>query len=195
MAGIDEAGRVPLAGPVVAAAAVFDPDMEIGGIDDSKKLSEKHREELFPIIMERALDVGVGIARREEIDRLNILVATRLAMRRAIGRLKREPDCLLIDGMNLPGVEIFQRAIVKGDAQCRCIAGASIVAKVVRDRIMRVFDTRYPGYGFSRNKGYPTREHVSAIRKLGVVPIHRRSYGPVRSAIEHRLRGRERKGP
>jgi ribonuclease HII len=183
IAGIDEAGRGPLAGPVVAAAAVFDPGEDIPGIDDSKKLTESHREALFDIVMERALDVGIGISREGEIDRFNILCATRLAMRRAITHLRREPDCLLIDGMDLPGVDIVQRAVVGGDALVRCIAGASIIAKVTRDRIMRAFDARYPGYGLSRNKGYPTPEHLSALRRLGIIPIHRRTFGPVKVLI------------
>jgi len=185
IAGIDEAGRGPLAGPVLAAAAVFDPSDSIEGIDDSKKLAEKRREELFEVIMERALDIGVGISWQEEIDEINILAATRLAMQRAIRDLKSEPDCLLIDGLFLPDVRIFQDAIVGGDAKCRCIAGASIVAKVVRDRIMRALDSRYPGYGFSRNKGYPTQEHLKAIRELGILPIHRKSFAPVRRVIEN----------
>ncbi len=184
IAGIDEAGRGPLAGPVVAAATVFDPSEIIEGIDDSKKLSEKRREELFEVILDRALDVGIGISRQGEIDEYNILEATRLAMRRAVMNLRESPDCLLVDGIPLPGIDIVQEAIVGGDARCRCIAGASIVAKVVRDRIMRAFDQKFPGYGFARNKGYPTREHLEAIQELGVLPIHRRTFAPVRRAIE-----------
>jgi ribonuclease HII len=188
VAGVDEAGRGPLAGPVVAAAAVFHPDVLIEGIDDSKRVPERRREALFSEIMARALDVGVGIARPGEIDEINILEATRRAMARAIGRLRSTPDLLLVDGMRIPGVDIRQEAIVGGDARCRCIAGASIVAKVIRDRIMRAFDRRYPGYGFSRNKGYPTREHIAAIARLGVLPIHRTTYGPVRRLVEQRSR-------
>jgi len=195
VAGADEAGRGPLAGPVVAAAAVFHPYDQIDGVDDSKKLTEKRRESVFNLIMERALDVGVGIARQDEIDAINILRATKLAMRRAVGNLRKEPDCLLIDALLLPEIDVFQKAIVGGDARCRCIAGASIVAKVIRDRIMRAFDVRYPGYGFSRNKGYPTREHLAAIKKLGIVPIHRRSYAPVREVIESGLRVEKSAGP
>ncbi len=184
VAGTDEAGRGPLAGPVVAAATVFDPSDRIEGIDDSKRLTERQRESVFGLIMERALDVGVGIARQDEIDAINILRATRLAMRRAVGHLRSKPDCLLIDGMRLPEIGIFQQAVVGGDARCRCIAGASIVAKVIRDRIMRAFDVKYPGYGFSRNKGYPTREHLEALERLGILPIHRKSFAPVRRIIE-----------
>ncbi len=187
IAGIDEAGRGPLAGPVVAAAAVFDPAEIIEGIDDSKRLSEKRREAIFDVILERALDFGVGISRQDEIDEYNILEATRMAMRRAVMNLRRSPDCLLIDGMPLPGIDIFQEAIVGGDARCRCIAGASIIAKVVRDRIMRDFDQKFPGYGFARNKGYPTREHLEAIQELGVLPIHRQTFAPVRRAIEETI--------
>jgi ribonuclease HII len=185
IAGLDEAGRGPLAGPVLAAAAVFDPFDLIEGIDDSKKLAEKRREELFEVIMERALDIGVGISWQEEIDEINILAATRLAMQRAIRNLKSKPDCLLIDGLFLHDVQTFQDAIQGGDSKCRCIAGASIVAKVVRDRIMRAFDSMYPGYGFSKNKGYPTQEHLKAIGELGILPIHRKSYAPVRRVIEN----------
>ena len=132
VAGVDEAGRGPLAGPVVAAAAVFDPGVLIAGIDDSKKVSERRREALFPVIMARALDVGIGIARPREIDEVNILEATRRAMTRAVARLRRRPDLLLVDGMEIPGIGIPQEGIVGGDGRCRCIAGASIVAKVTR---------------------------------------------------------------
>ncbi len=185
IAGVDEAGRGPLAGPVAAAAVVFDPFDHIEGIKDSKKLSEKKREELFEVIMERALDVGIGISRQWEIDEMNILDATLLAMRRAVSNLKKKPDCLLIDGTSTLDIGISQYAVVGGDASCRCIAGASIVAKVTRDRIMRAFDAMYPEYGFSRNKGYPTPEHLAAISRLGVLPIHRKSYKPVRRLVEN----------
>jgi ribonuclease HII len=185
IAGIDEAGRGPLAGPVAAAAVVFDSCDHIEGIKDSKKLSERQRENLFVIIFERALDVGVGISRQWEIDKMNILGATRLAMLRAVSNLRKEPDCLLIDGTSTLDIGISQYTVVGGDDSCRCIAGASIIAKVIRDRIMRAFDIRYPGYGFSRNKGYPTPEHLAAINKLGILPIHRKSFAPVRRVIEN----------
>jgi ribonuclease HII len=171
---------------VVAAVAVFHPDRLIGGIDDSKKVPERRREELLPIILEGAVDFGIGLSRQDEIDAINILQATRLAMLRAIAHLRNPPDCLLVDGMSLPDIGIHQDAVIRGDGRCRCIAGASIVAKVIRDRIMRAFDLRYPGYGFSRNKGYPTREHLTAIERLGILPIHRKSYAPVRRYIEER---------
>lgn len=189
VAGVDEAGRGPLAGPVVAAAAVFDPEILIAGIDDSKKVPERRREALFSEIMAHALDVGVAIARPREIDEVNILEATRRAMTRAVARLRHAPDLLLVDGTGIPGIAIPQEAIIGGDARCRCIAGASIVAKVTRDRIMRAFDRHFPGYGFSRNKGYPTREHIDAIARLGILPIHRMSYAPVRRHMEEHGRG------
>ena len=195
IAGVDEAGRGPLAGPVVAAAAVFDPDEAIEGIDDSKRLSEKRREELFEVITERALDIGVGISRHREIDETDILRATCLAMKRAIANLRVKPDCLLIDGRTRVDVDLYQVTIVDGDATCRCIAGASIVAKVIRDRIMRAFDGIYPGYGFWNNKGYPTPEHLAALEKLGVVPIHRKSFAPVRRVLEIHSDGECSAGP
>jgi ribonuclease HII len=185
--GIDEAGRGPLAGPVVAAAVVLDPRglPELAGVRDSKELSAKARERLFPRIKACAQGVGVGWALSGEIDEMNILNATLLAMRRAVGRLappERAGAWALVDGnQKVPGLGLPQRAVVDGDALSLSIASASIVAKVVRDRWMAVLDRRHPGYGFGRHKGYGTAAHLEALRRLGPCPEHRRSFGPVAS--------------
>lgn len=176
MAGIDEAGRGPLAGPVVAAAVVFPRACATPGVKDSKLLSNTQREILFSEIMETALAVGVGVMSHEVIDRINILQATFLAMHEAVRQLGIRPHYLLVDGNRFLGTGIPFQTIVRGDAQCTSIAAASIVAKVTRDRMMVEFDTHFPGYGFARHKGYPTREHCAAIRRLGYSPIHRRSF-------------------
>jgi len=173
-AGIDEAGRGPLCGPVVAACVIMPPEPLIGGINDSKKCSEARREALYAQIVEHAIFCGVGEASVEEIDRLNILHATLLAMRRAA---QGAPcDLFLVDGNRAPELPGEVRALVGGDARCYSIAAASIVAKVARDRAMRALDGRYPGYGIARHKGYGTAEHVAAIRALGPSPIHRRGF-------------------
>ena len=177
--GIDEAGRGPLAGPVVAGAVVFASDCDILYINDSKKLSAKKREELYDEIMEKALAVGVGIVDAKRIDEINILQATYEAMRMAIGKLGDygvEPDVLLNDAVTIPGVEIPQVPIIKGDAKSFSIGAASIIAKVTRDRMMVAYDERYPEYGFAGHKGYGTKEHYEALRTYGVTPIHRRSF-------------------
>ena len=174
VAGMDEAGRGPLVGPVVAACAVMKPDSALLWVDDSKKLSEKRRELLYDEIRAVALQWAVGMASAEEIDRLNILNATKLAMRRAAEQISA--DIWLIDavkGLGLPGREV---PIIKGDASSYAIAAASILAKVTRDRLLRDLDERYPGYGFLRNKGYGTAEHIAALRELGPCPEHRRSF-------------------
>ncbi len=176
VAGVDEAGRGPLAGPVVAAAVIFPQDIFIAGINDSKKLSSSRREELLEIIQRKALSFAVGIVDEKEIDRINILRATFKAMRMAIGSLSIHPEHLLIDGGPLPEKIYPQTAIVKGDQKSFSIAAASIVAKVVRDRMMVKYDKEYPQYGFARHKGYGTKEHVNAIRKYGPCEIHRRSF-------------------
>lgn len=174
-AGIDEAGRGPLAGPVVAACVVFPPAAAIiDFIDDSKKLSEKRREEIFGEICRRAEFVSVGQVEAEEIDRINILEATRLAMRRAA--LGAPAPLFLIDAVKDLGLEGSERPIIHGDAVSYSIAAASIIAKVTRDRQLRALDARYPGYGFARHKGYGTAEHMQAIRELGMCPEHRRSF-------------------
>lgn len=176
MAGVDEAGRGCLAGPVVAAAVILDESRPIRGLRDSKALSEKKRNELFQEIQEKALACSVGMTGAEEIDRINILRAALLAMEEAVLALRKKPDCVLIDGNAKTSLPTEQRTIVKGDSKCASIAAASIVAKVTRDRIMTEMEREYPGYGFSRHKGYPTKEHLGALRNLGPCPIHRKSF-------------------
>ncbi len=178
VAGVDEAGRGPLAGPVLAAAVVFAPGVGIRGVDDSKKLNAAKRESLFEIIRTKALAIGIGAASTKEVDRLNILRATHLAMRRAVMRLPFEPQHIIVDG--LPVYELGDRhtAVVDGDAKVHAIACASIVAKVVRDRAMHMLSVRYPGYGWDHNAGYGTLEHRTAIGDLGLTPHHRRSFEP-----------------
>ncbi len=177
VAGVDEAGRGPLAGPVVAAAVVFgeDPPM-IHGVDDSKKVAEGKRRDLAEQIRLAAKGVGVGIATHQEVDALNILKATHLAMKRAVDNLGIVPDFLLIDGNSYSDTSFPFATIVGGDARCYSIAAASIIAKVERDTMMEDFDREYPNYGFARNKGYGTKEHLKAIRLYGLTPIHRRSF-------------------
>ena len=176
VAGIDEAGRGPLAGPVVASAVVFPKEILLDGINDSKKLSEKKREELFEQIFENAISVGVGIVSHEEIDALNILNATFEAMKRAVKKLSVQPQHLLIDGNRFSESEIPFTTIVKGDAKCFSIAAASIIAKVTRDKIMKELHQQFPHYGFAKHKGYPTKSHVEAIQKFGLSEFHRRSF-------------------
>jgi len=175
-AGIDEAGRGPLAGPVVAAACVLREDVPIYGLDDSKKLSEKRREELFEEILVKAECYAVARVENDVIDDINILEATKRAMRTCVESLSRRPDLLLIDAVNLKGTGIPVQAIIKGDAKSNSIAAASILAKVTRDRIMRQYDSVYPGYGFSQHKGYGTKQHYEAIEELSVCPIHRLTF-------------------
>jgi ribonuclease HII len=180
VAGIDEAGRGPLAGPVVAAAVILPETFDLPGLTDSKQLSEKARERLYPLIRTQALAVGIGVARPEEIDRINILQATLLGMQRAVGRLNVPPDFLLIDG-NVPvPLGVPQQTLVKGDARSLSIAAASVVAKVVRDRIMCSLDRLHPGYGLAGHKGYGSAAHREAIARLGPSPCHRRTFGGVR---------------
>ena len=177
IAGVDEAGRGPLAGPVVAAAVILYPGAEILGINDSKKLGEKKRESLYPEIIEKSMAVGVGIVSAARIDEINILQATYEAMRKAVGTLCFRPDVLLVDAVTIPGLEgIRQVPIIKGDAKSLSIGAASIIAKVTRDRIMREMDTIYPEYGFAGHKGYGTAAHVEALKAYGPCPIHRRSF-------------------
>ncbi len=174
--GIDEVGRGPLAGPVVAGAVILPKDCDILYINDSKKLSEKKREELYDIIMEQAVAVGIGCSTPERIDEINILQATYEAMREAISKLEPEPDLLLNDAVTIPQVKIRQVPIIKGDAKSISIGAASIVAKVTRDRLMVQYDEIYPEYGFASHKGYGAQAHVDALRKYGPCPIHRRSF-------------------
>ncbi len=179
VAGIDEAGRGPLAGPVVAAAVLFAPEAALlPGINDSKKLSAARREALYAQIMAAALSVGVGAASPAEIDSLNILQATYLAMERAVARLEPPAEFLLVDGTGVPRCGAPARAIVKGDNLSMSIAAASIIAKVTRDQIMNELHLSHPQYGFARHKGYPTAAHIDAIRRYGLSPVHRRSFHP-----------------
>ena len=182
IAGIDEAGRGPLAGPVVAAAVILPKDRPILYVNDSKQLSEKKREELYPVILREAVAVGVGMAGPERIDEINILQATYEAMRAAVASLQGPdgtsfaPDLLLNDAVRIPELPMRQIPIIKGDAKSCSIAAASIIAKVTRDRIMREFDTVYPAYGFAKHKGYGSQEHIEALREYGPCPIHRRTF-------------------
>ena len=174
--GIDEAGRGPLAGPVAAGAVILPKDCQILYLNDSKKLSEKRREELFLEIKEKALAWSVGIATPQRIDEINILQATYEAMRQAIDGLGITPDMLLVDAVTIPNVSIRQTGIIKGDAKSVSIAAASIVAKVTRDRMMKEYDIIYPGYDFAKNKGYGTKAHIEGIKKQGICDIHRRTF-------------------
>jgi len=183
IAGVDEVGRGPLAGAVVAAAVILDPNNPIEGLADSKKLTEKRREKLFPLIQERALAWCVAHASEAEIDELNILQASLLAMRRAVLGLQIKPERVLVDGNRCPDLPYPSEAIIKGDSLVPAISAASILAKVVRDREMVVFDETYPDYGFAKHKGYPTAQHLQALNALGITPIHRRSFGPVKKLI------------
>ena len=181
IAGVDEAGRGPLAGPVVAAAVMLDELQPIKGLADSKLLSPRRRERLYDEIRAKALCCCVAEASAQEIDRLNILQATLLAMRRAVAGLRLRPHCVLIDGNRLPVLDVPAHAIVKGDAKVQAIAAASILAKVHRDRLCVDLHQRYPQYGFDAHKGYPTAEHLRALQAHGPCDQHRRSFGPVRS--------------
>lgn len=184
VAGIDEAGRGPLAGPLVAAAVILDPARPIVGLADSKALSAARREALAAEIRERALAWAVGRCEPAEIDRLNILQATLLAMQRAVAGLAIAPEHALFDGNRCPVLACSAEAIVKGDAKVPAIGAASILAKVTRDAELVSLDARYPGYGLAGHKGYPTAEHLEALRRLGPSPCHRLSFGPVRAALE-----------
>ncbi len=183
LAGVDEVGRGPLVGAVVAAAVILDPARPIPGLADSKALSARRREALDLEIRERALAFAVAEASAAEVDELNIFHATHLAMRRAIDALAPAAEYLLVDGNRLPGHHVPGQAVVKGDARHPAIAAASILAKVTRDAQMRSLDARHPDYGFARHKGYPTREHLAALERLGALPEHRRSFGPVRRQL------------
>lgn len=182
-AGVDEAGRGPLAGPVVAAAVILDPARPVAGLADSKKLSPARREALAAQLQARALTWALGRAEVEEIDRLNILQASLLAMARAVAGLTVPPTLVLVDGTHTPAVACEARAIVRGDATVAEISAASILAKVARDQEMRELDVRYPGYGFAVHKGYPTGDHLRALHELGASAVHRKSFGPVREVI------------
>ena len=174
--GVDEAGRGPLAGPVVAGAVILPPDCTILYINDSKKLSAKKREVLYPVIMEQAVAAGIGMATPQRIDEINILQATYEAMREAIHNLGVQPDILLNDAVTIPGISIRQIPIVKGDAKSISIGAASIIAKVTRDRLMEEYDSILPEYGFASKKGYGTKAHIEALKAYGPTPIHRKSF-------------------
>jgi ribonuclease HII len=184
VAGVDEAGRGPLAGPVVAAAVILDELKPVRGLADSKVLSPAKRERLFDEIRAKALCCSIALASVEEIDRLNILQATMLAMRRAVDGLRLPPRQVLVDGNRLPVLPMPALAVVGGDARVQAISAASILAKVHRDRLCAALDLEHPQYGFATHKGYPTREHLQALRQHGACVAHRRSYAPVRAVIE-----------
>jgi ribonuclease HII len=181
--GVDEVGRGPIAGPVVAAAVILDPNHPIEGLNDSKKLSEKKRDLLAPIIKEHALAWALGRAEVDEIDEINILQASLLAMKRAVEALAIQPSHALVDGNKAPDLACTVTTIIKGDEKEPAIAAASILAKVSRDQEMVEFEAVYPGYGLAKHKGYPTKQHLQALDDLGITPIHRRSFGPVKKKI------------
>ncbi|CAM3959096.1 ribonuclease HII [Catellicoccus marimammalium] len=183
IAGIDEVGRGPLAGPVVAAAVILPEDCTIEELNDSKQLSEKKREELFLAIQKEAIGIGVGICSPEEIDEYNIYEATKIAMQRAIAQLKEQPDCLLLDAMELP-LEIPQQSLIKGDAKSISIAAASIVAKCIRDGQMKEYAKEYPYYDFEHNMGYGTKNHLKGLENHGICDLHRKSFEPIKSMVE-----------
>ena len=183
VAGVDEVGRGPLAGDVVAAAVILDPKRPVPGLDDSKKLSEAQRERLFDLIMDFALCYALGRASAAEIDAINILQASLLAMSRAASALTTQPGFIYVDGLYCPRWDYPSTAVVKGDSKVDCIAAASILAKVTRDREMHTLEARYPGYGFAQHKGYPTAVHLQALATLGPCAEHRRSYKPVQLAM------------
>ena len=174
--GVDEAGRGPLAGPVCAAAVILPPDIQIEGLNDSKKLTDKKRRALYDVITEQAVSYGIAFADEQEIDEINILQATFLAMRRAFEKLTVTPDIALIDGNRAPGLSCRERTVVHGDALSASVAAASILAKVTRDRLMEEYDAQYPQYGFAVHKGYGTQRHYAALREFGACPIHRQSF-------------------
>ena len=176
VAGLDEVGRGPLAGPVVVAIFIITPQFRLDGLNDSKQLTLNQRDRFYQILTSGDWEYGTGIVAPVEIDRLNIYQASRVAMRQALGNLKLPPDFLLVDAVTVPDTEIKQRAIIHGDALSVAIAAASVIAKFTRDQIMTDYDAVYPGYGFAKHKGYPTKEHYQALSELGPTPIHRRSF-------------------
>ena len=183
-AGVDEAGRGPLAGPVVVAAVILDPSHEIAGLDDSKRLSVKRRESLFPQICEYAIAWAVEAVMPDEIDKLNILQATLRGMERAVAGLRPSPELALVDGNRAPALQCSVRTIIEGDRKVAAISAASILAKVSRDRMMTELHQEYPQYGFAQHKGYPTPDHLKRLKQLGPCPAHRRSFAPVRRALQ-----------
>jgi ribonuclease HII len=187
IAGVDEAGVGPMAGPVVAAAVIFEPETFIKGVNDSKQLRPEQREEYFVKIRQRAAAIGVGMATHLEVDELNIFWATMMASRRAVVSLIRRPDHVLVDGRTIKELKLPQTRIVGGDRKSFCIAAASIIAKVTRDQMMREFDRQFPEYGFAQHKGYCTPEHFAVLERLGPSPLHRRSFAPVWEAAQRKL--------
>lgn len=183
IAGIDEVGRGPLVGPVVAACCILPVNYKLEGLTDSKKLTEKKREKFYDILMEDAISIGVGIIYEDEIDKINIYEATKKAMKEAVFNSKIKPEHLLIDAMKLD-IDIPSTSIIKGDSKSLSIAAASVIAKVTRDRMLLELDKKYPMYDFKNNKGYPTKKHLEAINKYGIIKEHRRSYSPVSEYIE-----------
>ena len=183
IAGVDEVGRGPLAGPVVAAAVILPEDCKISGLNDSKKIPKSKHKEIYEAVLQNAIAIGIGVKDNQVIDQVNIYEATKLAMMEAIGQLEPQPQHLLIDAMKLD-LPIPQTSIIKGDANSLSIAAASIVAKVTRDQMMEEFDREYPGYDFAQNAGYGTVKHLAGLDKLGVTPIHRRSFEPIKSMCE-----------
>ncbi len=183
IAGVDEVGRGPLAGPVVAAAVILPKGCKIPGLNDSKKIPKSKHKEIYEAVLQNAIAIGIGVKDNHVIDQVNIYEATKLAMMEAIGQLEPQPQHLLIDAMKLD-LPISQTSIIKGDANSLSIAAASIVAKVTRDQMMEEFDCEYPGYDFTQNAGYGTANHLAGLHKLGVTPIHRRSFEPVKSMCE-----------
>ena len=183
IAGVDEVGRGPLAGPVVAAAVILPKACKIPGLNDSKKIPKSKHKEIYEAVLQNAIAIGIGIKDNQVIDQVNIYEATKLAMREAIGQLEPQPQHLLIDAMKLD-LPISQTSIIKGDANSLSIAAASIVAKVTRDQMMEEFDRKYPGYDFAQNAGYGTAKHLAGLDQLGVTPIHRRSFEPIKSMCE-----------
>ena len=183
--GVDEVGRGPLVGPVVASCVILPINYQLEGLTDSKKLSEKKREKFYDILKRDALAIGVGIISEEEIDKINIYEATKKAMLQAINNLKIQPEHLLIDAMKLD-INIPSTSIIKGDAKSLSIAAASVIAKVERDRMLIELDKKYPMYDFKNNKGYPTKKHLEAIQKYGIIKEHRKSYGPVKEYLNHK---------
>lgn len=187
IAGVDEVGRGPLVGPVVTSCVILPINYELEGLNDSKKLTEKKRDKFYDIIMRDALSVGIGIVDAKKIDEVNIYEATKIAMKEAIDNLSIKPEHVLIDAMPLD-IDIPHTSIIKGDAKSLSIAAASVIAKVTRDRMMYDLDKKYPMYNYKKNKGYPTKEHIEAINKYGIIPGYRLTYGPVKDYLEKNIK-------